>query len=112
MEKPCKNCPFRKGQAWYGSFGSSPNFASKIEALKEVDRQQIFSCHMTNPDRNIFSLKDMVNDDCAGFRMLKENMTTPNTHPDIVNAFDETGPDISLVFWANKSGYHSALNLI
>jgi hypothetical protein len=110
--KTCGNCPFRKGKAWYGSFGSGANFASKIEALKELDRQKIFSCHMRNPDRNIFSLKDMVVNDCGGYQKMLENMKQPDTHADIVNCFNETGPDIDLVYWAKKAGYKSELNLI
>jgi hypothetical protein len=104
---PCNNCPFIKGHAWYGLYGSAPNVASKIEALKEVDRQGIFSCHVKHPDRNIFSLKDMDANDCVGFIQMQENMTTPNKHILVVNNFNETGPDFDLKYWAKKENYKS-----
>lgn len=107
MDKPCKNCPFIKGKAWYGSFGSGPNFASKIEALQEVTRQKIFSCHVKHPNNNVFSLRDMEVNDCAGFKQMKENMISPNKYPGIVNNFNETGPDIDLIYWAKKQNYQS-----
>lgn len=110
VKKPCNSCPFIKGKAWYGSFGSAPNAASKLEAFTEAERQQIFSCHVLHPDRNIFSLRDMEVDDCAGFRMMKENMISKNTHPEVVNNFDETGPDgFSLKYWAMKEGFNTTL---
>ena len=101
MKKPCKNCPFRIENDWHwGAEG-------KILALEQVDRQQIFSCHELHPDTNVFSLKDMKDNDCAGFRMMKENMISPDIHPGIVNNFNETGPDFDLKYWAEKSGYKS-----
>lgn len=107
MKTPCKNCPFRRTNAWYGLYGSAPNACAKIDALKALDEQQIFSCHVTNPDSNIFTMKPMTNDDCAGFKMMKENMATPNKHQAIVNNFNETGPKYDLVYWAKKENYKS-----
>lgn len=97
--------------AWYGAYGSGPNFHSKIEALKSVDKAGVFSCHKLNPDNNVY-LGTMTNNDCAGFKMMLENMKQKNTHKEIVNEFNETGPDIDLKYWANKAGYKSKLNLI
>lgn len=110
MKTPCKQCPFLKGKAWYGSFGSAPNAASKIEAFQTVTEQGIFSCHVKNPDRNVFSVKPMIKDDCAGFRMMKENMKKPDSNPSVVNCFNDVGPDsFDLNYWAAKEKYHSPL---
>jgi hypothetical protein len=88
MKKPCKNCPFRRTNTWhYGAEG-------KILALKELDSQNIFSCHAKHPDRNIFSIKDMEHNDCIGFEMMKENHIIKNKHPQVVNCFNETGPEM------------------
>lgn len=109
--KPCKNCPFKKGMAWYGAYGSAPNAHHKIEALKSVDEAGVFSCHMNNPKANVF-VGEMINNDCGGFRMMLENMKNANKHSDIVNNFNETGPDYDLKYWANHENYESKLNLI
>lgn len=106
---PCKNCPFLKDKAWYGLNGSAPNAQSKIDALKEATRQGIFSCHVRNPDRNIFTVKDMEVNDCIGFQQMKENMTEPNKYPNVVNYFNETGPDYDLNYWAEREGFKSEL---
>jgi hypothetical protein len=118
MKKPCINCPFKRNNAWYGPFGSAPNAYSKIEALKEMDEaffvtgKDIFSCHMKNPDNTIFSYRRMIKNDCAGYAMMKENIKKQNSYPEIVNEFNETGPDFDLRYWAKKEGYESKLNLI
>lgn len=109
--KPCKNCPFRKGNAWYGLYGSSPNAHSKIEALKSTDSAGVFSCHLKNPKNNVF-LGEMKNNDCDGFKMMLENMKEIETYPEIVNSFNETGPDYDLNFWAKMEGYKSKLKLL
>lgn len=88
MKKACVNCPFRKGNEWIGG-----GFAKEL-AFREVARQKIFSCHMKHADRNVFSLKDMQHDDCLGFSQMKENIHVNETHPEIVNRFNETGPEL------------------
>ena len=55
---------------------------------------------------------EMVNNDCNGFKMMLQNMKTPNIHKEIVNNFNETGPNYDLKYWAAKEGYKSKLNLI
>lgn len=113
MKKPCKDCPFRRTNGWYGLHGTSQNAEAKITAFKEADRQQIFSCHKNHPLNNVFSVRDMIVDDCAGFRMLKENIVDPGKHPHIVNDFNETGPEsYDLKYWANKTGYNPQSNLL
>lgn len=111
FEKPCKNCPFQKGMQWYGAYGSGPNVVSKIEALQETDKAGVFSCHMKNPDNNVFR-GNMVNNDCAGFKMMLENMNEPGKHKKIVDTFNEIGPDYNLAAWAKHEGYQSKLGLI
>ncbi len=48
---------------------------------------------MKHPDRNIFSLKDMEHNDCAGYKLMLENKDSNSKHPTIVNGFNETGPE-------------------
>lgn len=60
-------------------------------AQQEINRQKIFSCHMRN-DINVFSVKPMVHDDCAGYKKMNENMVTPGKHPHIVDYFEQTNP--------------------
>lgn len=109
--KICKNCPFKKGMAWFGAYGSVPNANAKIDALKYTDEAGLFSCHENHPGANVF-VGDMKVNDCKGFELMIENMKTPNKNKGIVNEFNETLPDYDLKYWANKSGYKSKLNLI
>ncbi len=109
--KPCKNCPFLKGMAWFGAYGTGPNAHSKIEALKSTDEAGVFSCHVKNPKANVF-MGDMKTNDCEGFKMMLENMKSPNKNQKVVNNFNETGPSFDLLYWAKKEGYKSKLKLI
>lgn len=105
LPQSCKNCPFRKGNGWhYAAEG-------KVLALQETARQGIFSCHMRHPDRNIFSIKDMEHDDCAGFAKMKINRESRDAFPDIVNGFNETGPQsFDLIPWFYK--HSNDLNML
>jgi hypothetical protein len=116
---PCKDCPFRKTNGWIGTNGGEGVAEFKIMALESIEENfhatgnEVFSCHMKNPDNTVFSLRRMINHDCAGYKMMKKNMLKPGTHPEIVNEFNETGPtSFDLRYWARKTGYTSKLNLI
>lgn len=117
--KPCKNCPFRRNNEWLGPFGTAGTAHWKIEALKCIDEnffvtgEDVFNCHMKNPDNTVFSFRRMINNDCAGYAMMKENMVKPGSYPAIVDNFNETGPStFDLKYWAKKEGYVSKANLI
>lgn len=113
MNQPCKECPFRKGAAqWKAGFGLEGPEA-KVYALKEVDEQKIFSCHKRHPDHNIFSFRRMQKNDCAGYRLMLENMKMPNKNHEVVNEFNETGPiDFDLRQWARGHYFSNNLKLI
>lgn len=100
-KKECKECPFLRTNEWRNG-----GVFWKIEALKSIEEAgNIFSCHRTHPNDNVFSSRVMTVNDCAGFKKMLENIECTNKHPQIVNNFLETNPtSYDFVGWAKSEG--------